>query len=215
MSFTYPPMRGIVSILRTPELRSFQYRTASSESLRPLARCPAQSHVVKTDVAIGHAGPPMTKQVSGDVQALAVHDCERGVHGPQVMQPRARHDPGRVARPSPEPVEVALAQRSVRTLAGEHPFPGRRSGEAVQQFLRRLAEQNVRRFDLRVNRGQAVGPARRRLRDAQKPGPAQSRLRKRRLCRVRHASWQCAHSRALRCTNLGEFPLRSVLRSAC
>ena len=75
----------------------------------------------------------------------------------QIMQPRIRHDSGRIPRLDPETPEVILVQRFIVAPAGKHPLPGRGSGEAVQQLPCRLAEQNVPRSRLRVNQGQSVG----------------------------------------------------------
>ena len=75
----------------------------------------------------------------------------------QVMQPRIRYDPSRVAHLDPKPPQVTCTQRSVSLVARKHPLPGRGPGEAVQQLPRRLAEQNVPRSRLRVNQGEPVG----------------------------------------------------------
>ena len=74
-----------------------------------------------------------------------------------VMKPRIRHDPGRVARLGPEPPQVICPRRFVSALAGKHPLTRRRIGDVVQHLPRGLAEQNVPRPGLRVNQGQAVG----------------------------------------------------------
>ncbi len=84
------------------------------------------------DVAVGRAGAPVSEQASGDMQALAVHDRVQGVRMAEVVKPRVRHDPGRIARPELETVESMPVQRFVPAPAGEHPFPGRRTGEACQ-----------------------------------------------------------------------------------
>ena len=78
----------------------------------------------------------------------AWHGADRGA--------RIRHDPGHVARLGPEPVERPLGQRFVPALAWEHPFPGSRCGEAVQQRPRRLAQQNLPRSCLGINQGEPV-----------------------------------------------------------
>ena len=91
------------------------------------------------------------------MQALPVHDRVRGVRVAQVVKPRVRHDPGRVARPGPERPKVICTQRPVPLAARKHPLPGRCFGESVQQLPRRLAEQNVPRSGLRVNQGEPVG----------------------------------------------------------
>ena len=109
------------------------------------------------NIPVGRGRPPVSEQPSRDMQALAVHDCVRGVRVAQIMQPRIRHNPRRIARLPPEPVEFILAQRPASLVAAKHPFPAHRLGEAFQQLPRRLAEQNVPRSRLRVNQGQAVG----------------------------------------------------------
>ena len=70
----------------------------------------------------------------------------------QVMKPRIRHDPGRIARRGPEIVEFVAAQRPVSAPARKHTFPGRRFGEAGQQRPRRFAQQNVPRARLGVGK---------------------------------------------------------------
>ena len=117
----------------------------------------AQGRVIEMDVTVGRACGPVSEQASCDMQALAVHDRVRSVRASQVVQPRVRHDPGRIPRLEPEPVEVMLVQRFVLAPAGKHQLPGRRFGEAVQQRPCRLAEQNVPRSGLRVNQCQPVG----------------------------------------------------------
>ena len=99
----------------------------------------------------------MPEQASRDMQALAVHDRVRGGRMSEVVKPCVRHGPGRIPRLEPESVEVMLVQRFVLAPAGKHPCPGRRFGEADQQFPCRLAKQNVPRSRLRVHQGQAVG----------------------------------------------------------
>ena len=76
---------------------------------------------------------------------------------PQVMQPRVRDDSGHFAHPEPERVKSMFGQRFVSVLGGEHPLPGRRASEGVQQLPRRLAEQNVPRSGLGVDQSQPVG----------------------------------------------------------
>ena len=70
-----------------------------------------QGRVVEVNVVIGCTGAPMPKQASRHMQALAVHDCVRGVRITQVMQPSIHDDPRRVACSDPEPVKHVLAQR--------------------------------------------------------------------------------------------------------
>ena len=136
-----------------------QARFASEPSLQcdryPFSSL-GQCGIVEVNVPIGRTGPTVPKQASRDMQAFAVHDRVRGVRMAQVMQPRIRYDSGHVARRDPERVEGILGQRLVSVLAGEHPFPGRRFGKAVQQLPRRLAKQNVPRSSLRVNQRQPV-----------------------------------------------------------
>ena len=44
-----------------------------------------QRGVVKMDVAVRRASPPVTEQAPRDMQAFPVHDRVRGVRGLQVM----------------------------------------------------------------------------------------------------------------------------------
>ena len=109
------------------------------------------------DVAVRRGRPPVTEQAFGHMQAFAVHDRVRGMGMTEIVKPRIGHDPGHVARGDPEIVKLMLAQRPVPLAAGEHPLTRRRSGKAVQQLPRRLAEQDMPRPRLRVGQGQAVG----------------------------------------------------------
>ncbi len=54
----------------------------------------------------------------------------------QVMQPRIRHNPGRIPRLDPEPPQVILVQWFVPAIGGKHPLPGRRSGEGIVRLNR-------------------------------------------------------------------------------
>ena len=71
----------------------------------------------------------------------------------EVMKPRIRHDTGLAARLAPEVVEFDAGQRPVSFGCRKHPLPRCHFGEAVQQLLRGLAEQNVPRSGLAVNSG--------------------------------------------------------------
>ena len=109
------------------------------------------------DGAVRRGGPAVSERASRDMQTPSVHDRVRGVRMASVVQPRTAHDPSRVIRLDPEPPQVIRTQRAVSLVTREHRVPGRCFGETVQQLPRRLAEQNVPRSRLRVNRGQAVG----------------------------------------------------------
>ena len=98
----------------------------------------------------------MAEQASCDMQALTVHDRVRGVRMAQVIQPRICHDPGRVARRGPEPVEFVLGQRAVSSTGRKHPLPGSRLAEAIQQLPSRRAEQNVPRSRLGINECESI-----------------------------------------------------------
>ena len=144
-----------ISFRRVPSLRgSIQFPlNHPRHPLRSLAQC----RVVEMDVAIVVDARRCPSRRPATCRLSPVHDRVRGMAVPQVVKPRIRHDPGHVARPGPEPVESPIGQRSVPVLAGEHPLPGSRIGEAGQQRPRRLAEQNVPRTGLGVNQGEPVG----------------------------------------------------------
>ena len=59
----------------------------------------AQGRIVEMDVAIGGGSAPVSEQASCDMQALPVQDRVGSVRMAQVMQPRSRHDRGRIAEP--------------------------------------------------------------------------------------------------------------------
>ncbi len=62
----------------------------------------AQGRIVERDVSVSHGRPPVPEQASGHMQAFAVHDRVGSVRVSQVMKPRIRQDPRRVARLDPE-----------------------------------------------------------------------------------------------------------------
>ena len=63
------------------------------------------------DIAVCCDGPPVSEQASGGVQALVVHDRVRGARMAETMQPRIRHDPGRIAQLDPALPQIIRTQR--------------------------------------------------------------------------------------------------------
>ena len=146
--------RRIVALISRLVIAKF----ASNGHRYPLGSL-AQGRLVEMDVAVRCICSPMTKQASRDLQAFTVHNRARGACVSQVVEPRIRHDAGRIARPGPERPMVIRTQRPVSLAAWRHSLPGRRFRESVQQLPRRLAEKNVPRFRLRVNQRKPVWPA--------------------------------------------------------